>query len=171
MLKLLIENGASIYATTLSDAETPIKKCEEKETGYDSCITYLSMCDAWAGIINDRKVYPFYNYDAENDDELSFNEGETLQVISRDDTGEDKLWWLCESTQTKKRGLVPANFLGIYPTLKHTQRTGFKRFDIPLSPPPHDSINNNSRHSHKGDDRIIENNSSFEKSLEISANA
>src|SRR5690349_1210530 len=103
MLKLLIQNGASIYATTLSDSETPIRKCEEKESGYDQCINYLSMCDAWAGIINDRKVYPFYDYEAENDDELSFSEGEILIVISRDNYGEERLWWLCESAQTKKR--------------------------------------------------------------------
>uniref|UniRef100_A0AC34F495 SH3 domain-containing protein n=1 Tax=Panagrolaimus sp. ES5 TaxID=591445 RepID=A0AC34F495_9BILA len=170
MLKLLIQNGASIYATTLSDSETPIRKCEEKESGYEQCINYLSMCDAWAGIINDQKVYPFYPYEAENDDELSFNEGEILTVISRENHGEDRLWWLCESVQTKKRGFVPANFLGIYPTLKHSQNMIFKKFDIPSTPPPTtDSINNNSRI--KNDEKILEQTSNFEKSLEISANA
>uniref|UniRef100_A0A914P5I0 SH3 domain-containing protein n=1 Tax=Panagrolaimus davidi TaxID=227884 RepID=A0A914P5I0_9BILA len=173
MLKLLIQNGASIYATTLSDSETPIRKCEEKESGYEQCINYLSMCDAWTGIINDRKVYPFYNYEAENDDKLSFNEGEILIVISRENNGEDRLWWLCESLQTKKRGLVPANFLGIYPTLKISQNlNNFKRFEIPSTPPPStDSINNNSKQT-KNDEKLIEQQTSnFEKSLEISANA
>uniref|UniRef100_A0A914Y2U6 SH3 domain-containing protein n=1 Tax=Panagrolaimus superbus TaxID=310955 RepID=A0A914Y2U6_9BILA len=129
------------------------------------------MCDAWTGIINDRKVYPFYTYEAENDDELSFNEGEILTVISRENHGEDRLWWLCESMQTKQRGLVPANFLGIYPTLKNSQNIiNFKKFDIPITPPPTDSINNNSRI--KNEEKILEQQTSnFEKSLEISANA
>ena len=85
----------------------------------------------------------------------------------RDNHGEDRLWWLCESLKTGKRGLAPANFFGLYPTSKHQQGLGFKRFEIPSTPP---ADNNNTRH--KNDERLSLNGSSnFEKSYEISANA
>jgi hypothetical protein len=56
MVKMLVENGACIYAITLSDAETPAKKCEENEDGYVSCANYLDLADKWAGIINNKIV-------------------------------------------------------------------------------------------------------------------
>lgn len=41
MVKLLVEHGACIFATTISDQETAAEKCEEDEDGYDGCSEYL----------------------------------------------------------------------------------------------------------------------------------
>ncbi|KAE9551482.1 hypothetical protein FO519_005302 [Halicephalobus sp. NKZ332] len=162
MLKLLVENGACIYATTLSDAEMPIRKCEEKEAGFEQCVNYLEMCDRWAGIINNGVVYAAYGYEAENDDELDFKEGDALKVLNKE-ASEDGFWWLCELKG--KQGLIPTNFIGLYPTLKTADNASVKRFEIPSYPP--NSMNNNSpRNSPKKNELDLSGNN-----LEISANA
>lgn len=46
-----------------------------------------------------------YDYDAQTADELSFKEGNTLTVITKDSGG----WWECELNG--KRGWAPANYL------------------------------------------------------------
>lgn len=119
------------------------------------------MCDRWAGIINNGFVYGAYDYEAQNDDELSFKEGDALKVLNRDGS-EDGLWWLCELSG--KQGLVPTNFIGLYPILKTAENISFKKFDIPNYPP--NSVNNNSpRNSPKKNELDLSGN------LEISANA
>lgn len=42
MAKFLVENGACIFATTISDGETAADKCEELDEGYLPCFDYLS---------------------------------------------------------------------------------------------------------------------------------
>lgn len=45
MVRFLVEHGACIFATTLSDHETAAEKCEEDEEGFDGCSEYLySKC-------------------------------------------------------------------------------------------------------------------------------
>lgn len=45
MVRFLVEHGACVFATTISDHETAADKCEEDEDGYDSCSDYLySKC-------------------------------------------------------------------------------------------------------------------------------
>lgn len=41
MVKFLVEHGACIFATTISDQETAAEKCEEEEEGFDNCSDYL----------------------------------------------------------------------------------------------------------------------------------
>jgi len=41
MVRFLVEHGACIFATTLSDRETAAEKCEEDEEGFDGCSEYL----------------------------------------------------------------------------------------------------------------------------------
>ena len=41
MVRYLVERGACVFATTLSDQETPAEKCEEDEDGYDGCSQVL----------------------------------------------------------------------------------------------------------------------------------
>ncbi|ORY48730.1 ankyrin [Rhizoclosmatium globosum] len=47
-----------------------------------------------------------FAYTAQNPDELSFEEGDILYVLQKDDAG----WWKCRSGD--KEGLVPANYVG-----------------------------------------------------------
>lgn len=47
LCKLLVESGAAIFATTISDVETAADKCEEMEEGYIQCSQFLygiSVC-------------------------------------------------------------------------------------------------------------------------------
>ena len=41
MVKFLVERGACVFSTTLSDQETAAEKCEEDGAGFDSCSEYL----------------------------------------------------------------------------------------------------------------------------------
>lgn len=41
LCKLLVESGAAIFATTISDVETAADKCEEMEDGYTQCSQFL----------------------------------------------------------------------------------------------------------------------------------
>ena len=41
MVRNLVEHGACMYATTISDRETPAQKCEEDEEGFQGCSDYL----------------------------------------------------------------------------------------------------------------------------------
>lgn len=41
LCKLLVESGAAIFATTISDVETAADKCEEMENGYVQCSQFL----------------------------------------------------------------------------------------------------------------------------------
>lgn len=41
LCKMLVESGAAILATTISDVETAADKCEEMEEGYTQCSQFL----------------------------------------------------------------------------------------------------------------------------------
>lgn len=41
LCKMLVESGAAIFATTISDVETAADKCEEMEEGYTHCSQFL----------------------------------------------------------------------------------------------------------------------------------
>ena len=41
MVEFLVEHGACLLATTLSDHETALEKCDEEEAGFDACSQYL----------------------------------------------------------------------------------------------------------------------------------
>lgn len=47
MVRFLVEHGACIFATTLSDHETAAEKCEEDEEGFDGCSEYLYSKDIY----------------------------------------------------------------------------------------------------------------------------
>ncbi|KAJ3062788.1 Osteoclast-stimulating factor 1 [Podochytrium sp. JEL0797] len=47
-----------------------------------------------------------YAYTAQNPDELSFEEGDILYVLQKDDAG----WWKCRNGE--REGLVPSNYVG-----------------------------------------------------------
>lgn len=41
LCKLLVESGAALFSTTISDVETAADKCEEMEEGYLQCSQFL----------------------------------------------------------------------------------------------------------------------------------
>ena len=130
MVKFLIENGASIYATTASDNETAIKKCEEDEDGFEQCCEYMEMAQKNLGdpAYNNALVYALYTYEAQNEDELSFKCFDKLIILNKYEDDEDENrqqaidgekidlndgWWLAKHVGTNQQGLVPRNYLGV----------------------------------------------------------
>ncbi|KAF1751531.1 hypothetical protein GCK72_018085 [Caenorhabditis remanei] len=129
MVRQLVEGGGCVLASTLSDMETPVEKCEEDEDGYDGCLKYLLAAHNSTGTINTGKVYAAYGYEAEFEDELSFDAGDELTVLAKDTV--DKNWWTCKKENGDK-GQVPRTYLALYPALKYRKKLNFVMFDLPL---------------------------------------
>ncbi len=116
MVKFLIEHGASLFATTISDNETAVDKCEEDEDGFAGCSEYLLQMEDKLGGINFGLVYGLYDYEAENDDELTFKCSDQMKILAKSNEYNDEGWWLAELKDRK--GLVPRNFIGLFPRVK-----------------------------------------------------
>ncbi|XP_076317257.1 apoptosis-stimulating of p53 protein 1-like isoform X3 [Tachypleus tridentatus] len=112
MVRFLVEHGACVFATTLSDHDTAAQKCEEDEEGYDGCSEYLYSVQEKLGILNGGAVYAVYDYEAQNQDELSFKDGDMLIVLRKGDEQEREWWW---ARLKDREGYIPRNLLGLYP--------------------------------------------------------
>lgn len=131
MVRFLVENGACLFAATLSDHETPAEKCEEDEEGFDGCSEYLYSklaCVDFAnesvfhikllllgiqeklGILNNGEVYAVFSYDAQQQDELGFNVNDRLTILRKGDETEREWWW---ARNGLKEGYVPRNLFGV----------------------------------------------------------
>nr|XP_020664600.1 apoptosis-stimulating of p53 protein 1 [Pogona vitticeps] len=120
LCKLLVESGAAIFASTISDIETAADKCEEMEEGYIQCSQFLYGVQEKLGVMNKGIVYALWDYEAQNNDELSFHEGDAITILRRKDDNETDWWW---ARLNDKEGYVPKNILGLYPRIKPRQRT------------------------------------------------
>ncbi|XP_060722533.1 protein phosphatase 1, regulatory subunit 13Bb isoform X2 [Tachysurus vachellii] len=120
LCKLLVESGAAIFATTISDVETAADKCEEMEEGYIQCSQFLYGVQEKLGVMNKGVVYTLWDYEAQNADELSFQEGDAITILRRKDDTETDWWW---AKLNDKEGYVPRNLLGLYPRIKPRQRS------------------------------------------------
>ncbi|XP_072842813.2 apoptosis-stimulating of p53 protein 1 isoform X2 [Pogona vitticeps] len=120
LCKLLVESGAAIFASTISDIETAADKCEEMEEGYIQCSQFLYGVQEKLGVMNKGIVYALWDYEAQNNDELSFHEGDAITILRRKDDNETDWWW---ARLNDKEGYVPKNLLGLYPRIKPRQRT------------------------------------------------
>ncbi|XP_075007069.1 apoptosis-stimulating of p53 protein 1 isoform X8 [Calonectris borealis] len=120
LCKLLVESGAAIFASTISDIETAADKCEEMEEGYIQCSQFLYGVQEKLGVMNKGVVYALWDYEAQNNDELSFHEGDAITILRRKDDTETEWWW---ARLNDKEGYVPKNLLGLYPRIKPRQRT------------------------------------------------
>ncbi|XP_073729017.1 apoptosis-stimulating of p53 protein 2a isoform X1 [Misgurnus anguillicaudatus] len=117
--KFLVESGAAVFAMTYSDLQTAADKCEEMEEGYAQCSQFLYGVQEKMGIMNRGVVYGLWDYESDEDDELSFKEGDCMTVVSRDDEEETDWWW---ASMGDREGYVPRNLLGLYPRIKPRQR-------------------------------------------------
>uniref|UniRef100_A0A4W6D100 Protein phosphatase 1, regulatory subunit 13Bb n=1 Tax=Lates calcarifer TaxID=8187 RepID=A0A4W6D100_LATCA len=120
LCKLLVESGAAIFASTISDVETAADKCEEMEEGYIQCSQFLYGVQEKLGVMNKGTVYALWDYVAQNQDELSFSEGDAITILRRQDDSETEWWW---ARLEDNEGYVPRNLLGLYPRIKPRQRS------------------------------------------------
>lgn len=118
--KFLVESGAAVFAMTYSDMQTAADKCEEMEEGYTQCSQFLYGVQEKMGIMNKGVIYGLWDYEAQNDDELSMKEGDCMTVLRREDEEEIEWWW---ARLNDKEGYVPRNLLGLYPRIKPRQRS------------------------------------------------
>ncbi|XP_013787133.1 apoptosis-stimulating of p53 protein 1-like, partial [Limulus polyphemus] len=120
IVRFLVEHGACVFATTLSDNDTAAEKCEEDEEGYDGCSEFLYSVQKKLGILNSGAVYAVYDYDAQNQDELSFKDGDMIIVLRKGDEQEREWWW---SRHNDREGYIPRNLLGLYPRVASKRDT------------------------------------------------
>ncbi|XP_038871578.1 apoptosis-stimulating of p53 protein 2-like isoform X2 [Salvelinus namaycush] len=118
--KFLVESGAAVFATTYSDMQTAADKCEEMEEGYAQCSQFLYGVQEKIGIMNRGVVYALWDYEAEEDDELAFQEGDCMTVLRREDKDEIEWWW---ARCGDREGYIPRNLLGLYLRIKPRQRS------------------------------------------------
>ncbi|XP_023398937.2 relA-associated inhibitor isoform X1 [Loxodonta africana] len=111
----LVQHGAAIFATTLSDGATAIEKCDPYREGYTDCATYLADVEQSMGLMHNGTVYALWDYSAEFGDELSFREGDSVTVLRKDGPEENDWWW---ATLHGQEGYVPRNYFGLFPRVK-----------------------------------------------------
>lgn len=61
-------------------------------------------------MMNKGVVYALWDYEAQNNDELSFHEGDAITILRRKDDNETEWWW---ARLNDKEGYVPKNLLGV----------------------------------------------------------
>ncbi|XP_034435328.1 protein phosphatase 1, regulatory subunit 13Bb isoform X3 [Hippoglossus hippoglossus] len=120
LCKLLVESGAAIFASTISDVETAAEKCEEMEEGFIQCSQFLYGVQEKLGVMNKGTVYALWDHEAQNQDELSFGEGDPITIVRRQDDRETDWWW---ARLEDNEGFVPRNLIGLYPRIKPRQRS------------------------------------------------
>ncbi|KPM07106.1 SH3 domain containing protein 2 [Sarcoptes scabiei] len=62
------------------------------------------------GFLNNGTVYALYDYQSQNEDELSFKEGDELKVLRKDDANEKEWWW--SKDHNHQEGYIPRNLIG-----------------------------------------------------------
>lgn len=60
--------------------------------------------------MNKGTVYALWDYEAQNQDELSFSEGDAVTILRRQDDSETEWWW---ARLEDNEGYVPRNLLGV----------------------------------------------------------
>lgn len=76
------------------------------------------------GVMNKGTVYALWDYKAQNPDELTFSEGDTITILQRQDDSETEWWW---ARLEDSEGYVPRNLLGVRKKL-HFLRDYFTYF-------------------------------------------
>lgn len=115
MVKFLVESGACLFASTLSDHETPAEKCEEDEEGYDGCSEYLYNIQEKLGILHNGEVFAVFAYEAQQSDELGFSINDKFIIIRKGDESEREWWWARDCSGNE--GYIPRNLLGLHPRI------------------------------------------------------
>ena len=123
MVKFLVEHGACIFATTLSDRETAAEKCEEEEEGYRGCFEYLCNIQEKLGMMNNGEVFAVYEYKKHRTDELDFGVGTRLAVLRRESCDTWRLRRLELEAGTRARMITKPS--SAKSALKHLSKTSY----------------------------------------------
>lgn len=85
-----------------------VKISEGKRLFYH--LVFLTGVQEKLGVMNKGVVYALWDYEAQNNDELSFHEGDAITILRRKDDNETEWWW---ARLNDKEGYVPKNLLGV----------------------------------------------------------
>ncbi|CAL4135372.1 unnamed protein product, partial [Meganyctiphanes norvegica] len=69
-----------------------------------TCIVELAVQNPYGNVM----YIALYNYDKPSEDELSIKEGDTLELLDKDD---QNYWWFAYNIVTKKQGYVPSDYI------------------------------------------------------------
>lgn len=73
------------------------------------CVMFTGVQEK-LGIMNNGAVYAVFGYEAHNQDELTFDDGDKIVVLRKGDDTEREWWW---SRIDDREGYVPRNLLGV----------------------------------------------------------
>lgn len=74
------------------------------------CVFNVAGVQEKMGIMNKGVIYGLWDYEAQNDDELSMKEGDCMTILRREDEEEIEWWW---ARLNDREGYVPRNLLGV----------------------------------------------------------
>jgi hypothetical protein len=78
------------------------------------CVISGTQQQMGCATLNSSRVYAAYDYDAQEQDEISMRMGEPVTVVDREREGE-KVWWFGMSVATGATGFMPRNYMCLYP--------------------------------------------------------
>lgn len=81
------------------------------------------------GIMNSGVVYAVFGYEAHNQDELTFDDGDRIVVLRKGDDTEREWWW---SRIDDREGYVPRNLLGVSNEPKLVVAVGITRTSVEI---------------------------------------
>lgn len=84
--------------------------CIQYNGDIDSLLWTRSGVQEKLGVMNKGTVYALWDYEAQNQDELSFGEGDAVTILRRQDDSETEWWW---ARLEDNEGYVPRNLLGV----------------------------------------------------------
>ncbi len=112
VIKLLIANGAAVFARAHSSGQTPSAMCSPRVRNYEACQAYLRCMEECLGVANGGACHAARPYRTCRSDELCVAAGERV-VVRRKGDYEGSAWWWCESGDGRQQGYVLKDLLAL----------------------------------------------------------
>ncbi|MEQ2216507.1 hypothetical protein XENOCAPTIV_017383 [Xenoophorus captivus] len=108
IVKFLLDFGVNVNAAdsdgwSVPPTHLPWTLCSPSSAGVQEKL----------GVMNKGLVYALWDYMAQQDDELTFSEGDAITVLRRHDDTETEWWW---ARLEDREGYVPRNLMGVRAT-------------------------------------------------------
>lgn len=109
MVKMILSQGACIFALAHSSGKKAADLCSRNLPGFQACHAYLRCMEECLGIANSSRVYSSQTFHTSRSDELQLSKGQCLQVLRKGDY-KGSSWWWCQD-QNGRQGYVLRDIL------------------------------------------------------------